>query len=201
MSRNDEKLAKFLAAINEYADNCCDDIVKETESLIEKAVKEAESKAVKQEELFVQHEYARLKNELSGEYSRRAMERRRELLEKRAQITEDVFNKAKAKLVEYTKTTEYENKITTDVRKSAVMFGNYMGATEFYVRPGDEIAKKCIAAIFSSSMITEDKTISIGGFRAVNLSRGVVADATLDSALEGRKDWFSENSGLSVSEV
>lgn len=201
MSNQDEKLTKLLSAVNKYAEDLRSQIVTETASIVNSKLKKAEKEAADEEELVVQQEYAKIKNEISREYSVKEAERRRQLLEKRAQITDSVFNKAQKRLLEYTKEPGYEEKIIIDIRKSAVMMGDYMGATEFYIRFGDETAKRCISSIFTGSKITEDDKIKIGGFRAVNLSRGIVADATLDTALEGRREWFLENSGLSVSEV
>lgn len=201
MLQQEERLAKFLHAINEYAQGQRNQIAEETEQFMKKELKKAEDDAKHQAYYFIQHELAKMKNEISGEYSRKEMERRRQLLEKRANITLEVFERAKKKLLEYTKTEEYGDKVTLSARKAALLFGDYMGSAEFFIRPGDEIALRHLQAVFSGNKITPSEEIKIGGFRAVNLNRSVVADATLDTALEDQRQWFSENSGLSVSEV
>ena len=48
------------------------------------------------------------------------------------------------------KTENYGKKVTLSARKSAVMFGDYMGSAEFYIRPGDSVARSNLLAVFSN---------------------------------------------------
>ena len=43
-----------------------------------------------------------------------------------------------------------------------------------------------------------DKSIKIGGIKGFCKAMNIVADETLDSKLYAQKEWFIENSGLSV---
>ncbi|MBQ6570578.1 MAG: hypothetical protein IJL87_10040 [Clostridia bacterium] len=199
--QENNKLANFLHAINEYAERQSIEIEEETEQFMSRELKKAEDDANREAYYFIQHELSKMKNEISGDYSRKEMERRRQLLEKRAAITAEVFDRAKSRLLQYTKTENYGKKVTLNARKSAVMFGDYMGSAEFYIRPGDSVARDHLHAVFANNAVHETDDIKIGGFRAVNLNRSVVVDATLDTALDGQREWFLENSGLSISEV
>ena len=201
MLQQEERLAKFLHAINEYAERQSSTIAEETAQFLKKELKKAEDAAKEEAYFFIQQELAKMKNDISGDYSRKEMLRRRQLLEKRASITAEVFERVKSRLIEYTKTEQYSKEVILNARKAAVMFGDYMGSAEFYIRAGDAIAERSLHAVFAGNTVHHSENIKIGGFRAVNLNRGVVADATLDTALENQRQWFSENSGLSVSEV
>ena len=64
----------------------------------------------------------------------------------------------------------------------------------FYARPQDVEAAK--SAVPAGCEVTADATIRLGGLRAK--SGAVEADDTLDMKLEAQKDWFLQNSGMSI---
>ena len=49
-----------------------------------------------------------------------------------------------------------------------------------------------------STEVVADKSIKIGGIKGFCKAMNIVADETLDSKLYAQKEWFIENSGLSV---
>ena len=64
----------------------------------------------------------------------------------------------------------------------------------FYARPQDVEAAK--SAVPAGCEVTADTTIRLGGLRAK--CGAVEADDTLDMKLEAQKDWFLQNSGMSI---
>ena len=56
-----------------------------------------------------------------------------------------------------------------------------------------------LKALFSGETeVCTDKTIKIGGIKGYCKALSIVADETLDSKLYAQREWFIENSGLSV---
>ena len=56
-----------------------------------------------------------------------------------------------------------------------------------------------IKAVFAGSTeVVADNSIKIGGIKGFCKAMNIVADETLDSKLYAQKEWFIENSGLSV---
>lgn len=54
----------------------------------------------------------------------------------------------------------------------------------------------CKSAVPAGCEVTADTTIRLGGLRAK--CGAVEADDTLDMKLEAQKDWFLQNSGMSI---
>ena len=52
--------------------------------------------------------------------------------------------------------------------------------------------------MFSDFEIKEDASIKIGGLKASDKDKKIIADDTLDVRLLSQRDWFAENSGLNV---
>ena len=65
---------------------------------------------------------------------------------------------------------------------------------QFYARPED--VKAVEAAVPAGSSVQPDDGIRLGGLRAK--TGAVEADDTLDVKLDAQKDWFLQNSGMSI---
>ena len=68
-----------------------------------------------------------------------------------------------------------------------------------YVRPGDmRFADDIKKAFGRDCKVESSEEITIGGCRAGVVGGSTVADDTLDTRLEAQREWFLENSGMSV---
>ena len=68
-----------------------------------------------------------------------------------------------------------------------------------YVRPGDmRFADDIKKAFGRDCKVESSDEITIGGCRAGVAGGSTVADDTLDTRLEAQREWFLENSGMSV---
>ena len=61
-----------------------------------------------------------------------------------------------------------------------------------------DFADKLKALFVGETEVCTDKTIKIGGLKGYCKALSIVADETLDSKLGAQREWFIENSGLSV---
>ncbi len=197
MASNMEKMSGFYSAINHYAEAQREQIAKDIEAFREKHLKEAEDDAQIEAGRLLKKEVAEARADIVREMSHKEIDARRVLLEKRQNIEDEVFAKAKEKLVEFTKTFGYEkslNKFATDI-KNVMNDSN----TTFYVKNGDGKAKAAIMNTFgASATVKVDDKIEIGGFRAENLALRKTLDNTLDAMLDDQHSWFEENSGLAI---
>ena len=103
---------------------------------------------------------------------------------------------AKAKLVEFTKTSAYNEKLLKSAKEISTLFGDE--SCIIYINEKDMDKADSIKAEFISAEIVADSSIVIGGIKGYCSAMNIVADETIDTKLYAQKDWFIENSGLKV---
>lgn len=195
-----EKTAKtdnFLKAIKKYADEQRNAMRTEVEQLKEEKIKEAEKKAKYDSEKLIKDRLEAKRNEQTSKLAKMTQEGQKKLFLERAEMTDSVFKKAEEKLIEYTKTADYGEKLLQSAKNIAALFGGE--SCTVYVNERDMAAADKIKALFSGETeFSVDKTIKIGGLKGYCKAMSIVADETLDSKLNAQREWFIENSGLSV---
>lgn len=194
---NDEKMNKFYQAINHYAEEQRKKIETEITDFKRKELDDAEVDALTEAYNMIQKEMAEMRNGISRELARRELMGRRELLEQRGKITEEVFERAAKELAVFAQTEQYADML---VRFAAQLPAKFRGAgTVIYLKKEDEKFEDQIKNAFGGSCTFQaDAEIKIGGIRACNSEMGIMADETLDSLLEDQRAWFEENSGMAV---
>ena len=112
-------------------------------------------------------------------------------------MTDSVFKKAEEKLALYTKTAEYSEKLTESAKNVAALFGDK--SCTLYLNEKDmDFASRLKTLFAGETEVCTDKSIKIGGLKGYCKALSIVADETLDSKLGAQREWFIENSGLSV---
>lgn len=107
MMPSDEKASAFLEAINKYAEQQRNEIHAEVEQFKEEELKKAEIEVLTDAYTLIQKEMAQMRKEVATEISHEEMEGKRKLFLQRRQITQEVFERAKEKLLAYTQTDTY----------------------------------------------------------------------------------------------
>lgn len=195
-----EKSAKtdnFLKAIQKYADEQRNAMRSEVEQLKEEKLKEAEAKSKYDSEKYIKDRLEEVRNKETGRLAKMMQESQKELFLERAKMTESIFEKAAKKLIEYTNTAAYKDSLIENAKAIAKLFdGNDF---VLYVNAKDMDSAPKIKSLFDKNVeVTVDKTIKIGGIKGYCKAMNIVADETLDSKLYAQRDWFIENSQLSV---
>ena len=127
----------------------------------------------------------------------REQEVRRDLLTRRQEITEEVFQKAKDALRAFAASEAYAAFLERAVQEAAVLFT--AGDTVFCMRPEDSKWQKTVQKAFGAPCtFAQDGKIHLGGFVVRSKSLGLAADQTLDAMLEDQRAWFEANAGLSI---
>ena len=160
-------------------------------------LEKAETESLNDAYVLIQKEMSQMRLAISSEVSRKNMERRKTLFEKRQQITIEVFQKAANPLAEFT--------ITADdpvlLEKYAAQIAQVLTqpGTVLSIRKKDAALSSRIQKAFGGNCtIEETNDIKLGGIRGYNASMGLVADETLDSKLEEQREWFTETCGMHV---
>lgn len=199
MISQEEKLAAFLKAINDYAHSQQQRILTELENRNRAALERAERETLSDAYHMINQQTADVRNSISRDLSARELESRRKLLEQRAQIEQRVFERAQAKLAEFAASEKYAEHLCACAESAGQVFAQ-SGDVKLLVRQSDmqyaaQLEESC--GIVCTVEACDD--ILIGGLRAMCEQAGKIADYTLDSALEAQHEWFAENSALSVS--
>lgn len=195
-----EKTAKtdnFLKAIKKYADNQRNTILSEVDNFKKEKIAEAKKKAEYDSEKLIKDKLEAKKNEQTSKIAKLMQEGQRKLFLERAEMTESVFKKAEEKLIEFTKTTKYAELLNNYAKNISALFDGK--SCVIYINERDMAFADQIKTLFGGKAeLCADKTIKIGGLKGYCEALSIVADETLDSKLNAQREWFFENSGLSV---
>lgn len=187
----------FLKAIEKYAEEQRNKIRFESESFKKQELEKAESEGLREAYTLIQREMAAIRTEISSQLSRNEMESRQKLFEKRNQMANTVFEKVAEKLNEFTRTADYEKLLLESVKKIAQVLKS--DDIIFFVRESDlKLSEKIKLAFPTSCEVKASKEIKIGGITGRSASLGLIVDETLDTKLDGQREWFYQNSGLRV---
>ena len=196
MGKNN-KTDNFLKAINKYSKLERQQIQNDIETVRDEELKKAEANGKKMAKDFIAKEYSAVKTAVTGQYAVKNLEAQGKVYKKREEITNSVFEKAFAKLKDFTSTPQYKDLLIKSAKEIADIFKE--NSCVIFISENDNKFAQDIKAQFSGEVTVEnDVAIKIGGIKGFCKDLKIVADNTLDSKLNSQKDWFTENSGLKV---
>ena len=190
------KTDSFLEAIKKHALEKQELMRNEISEMKAAAIKNAEKKAKSDSDKLIREKLEEQRNEQRSIIAKKSQQAQKELFIKRLEMTDTVFEKAKAKLIEFTNTLEYNEKLINSAKEISELFGDE--SCTIYINEKDMDKADSIKAIFINAEITTDNSIVIGGIKGFCPAMNIVADETIDTKLYAQKDWFIENSGLKV---
>lgn len=194
---NAAKTDNFLKAIKKYADEQRQSMHDEVEHLKEERLNEAKAKGKADSEKYISDMLEKKRNEETGKIAKLIQEGQQKLFSQRSEMTENVFKKAEKRLIDYTKTDEYTKGLVESAKAIAELFENENCV--IMLRADDIDKVENIRSLFcTNAKFIADNSIKIGGIKGYCDKKRIVADDTLDSKLSEQRQWFVENSGLSV---
>lgn len=192
----DNKTSSFLKAINKYAQQQSDAILKEAEEFRQKEIERATKEAITDAYTLIQKNITLEKAKIVSDYAKLSQKSRSEIFVRRNEIVEEVFEKATSKLVSFTKTAEYDEYIKKSASEIAKLFEDKNCVIS--IKNDDAHKTDMIKAIVPNCTVEFDNSIVIGGIKGYCEELSVIADDTLDSKLFNQRQWFAENSNLEV---
>ena len=196
MLNQEERAAKFFDAITKDAEERHEEMTRKTRETVESGLEKAKTKAHSQAQAKIERERMLKEQEFNRTVANERTQQRARLTDKRGAITDEVFGDAREKLVAFTESDGYADFL----KKSAAGFAAVFPQGDVtYVRPGDmRFADDIKKAFGRDCKVESSDEITIGGCRAGVAGGSTVADDTLDTRLEAQREWFLENSGMSV---
>ena len=197
MLNQEERAAKFFDAITKDAEERHEEMTRKTRETVESGLEKAKTKAHSQAQAKIERERMLKEQEFNRTVANERTQQRARLTDKRGAITDEVFGDAREKLVAFTESDGYADFLKKSAAGFAAVFPQ--GDVIVYVRPGDmRFADDIKNAFGRDCKVESSDEITIGGCRAGVVGGSTVADDTLDTRLEAQREWFLENSGMSV---
>lgn len=191
------KTDNFLKAIKKYAEANKTAMQGEVKQLKTERLKEAEQQAELDSGRLIQEKLQEKLNEQTAMLAEKTQEGQRKLFIERSAMVDEIFKLSAERLVEFTKSGDYSQKLLNSAREIAELFGD--NECVLFLNERDLASADKIKACFKAGAeVRTDKTIKIGGLRGYCESMRIIADETLDSKLEAQREWFVENASLSV---
>ena len=194
MIQEQERAEKFFRAIRRDASRRRKEITQQIDAYIAAETEKAEAEAQRTADDRVKYESDRIQAQTNSRLAKATTETSARLAACRNEITRQVFDQAKAKLLAYVQTPEYLTWLDQSLESMASLLGAGMTV---YVCPRDLPAlEKLRASKGVDCQLQADENILIGGLRAENNTK--TADDTLDGRLADQEDWFFQSAGLSI---
>ncbi|MDO4742901.1 MAG: V-type ATP synthase subunit E [bacterium] len=192
------KINKFVSLITKEAEDQKLSIEAETKEIIDKEIQTAEDEALRECYDYMKQKTLELEKNNGNELSQQLYEYNKKVILHRNQISDSIFNSVSEKLYSFCKTKAYEEFISRSI-KNALLKLNDKTLTVF-IKPGDVTAATVVQKACSGISLKEDPSIIIGGLSAINADGTIFINDTLDARFDEQKRWFSENSGLTISD-
>ena len=193
MNSDNEKISAFLDSINRDAQERCKQIKQEADRYVMQELGKAREHAHEDVKALKKTETDRLNEEANAGFSELEAQEKKKLIERRAEITNEVFGKAKEKLSEFAQSAEYIAFLKKSIGEIKKAIGD---SCVIFLKPDDNKYAAELSGLCKE--IKYDRSIEIGGCKAENLDGRMTADDTLDARLEAKKADFYKNSGLSI---
>ena len=146
---------------------------------------------------YLNRELKNLNTDFSSEINRIHTENHRKLMEKRENLLETVFQDVRKKLVDFVKSDAYVSLLEKTLKETV----DYLEVepVTFVVCEDDDVIKDVIEDTLSIDYeIKTSQAITIGGFKAKSVEKGLEIDRTIDKKIKEQRDWFHANSGLFI---
>ena len=193
------KTDNFLKAIEKYAAEQRSRLESEAEEFKEKELNKAEEDGLKEAYVLLQRKMLSINTGIARELSKAQNASRKSIFEKRREIEDEVFERARKRLLEYAETDKYTEKLLESVKKISLKL-TADDVVLYVSQRGMKLKNKIISAFGKKCDVQPSNEIMIGGITGISREMGLLADETLDTRLSQQREWFCENSGLKVTE-
>lgn len=194
----DYKSGNFLDAINKFNEEERAKVLSEMEQKRVEAVKAAKAKGEQDAEKYIKKNLSAEKTVITAKYAVKTLDSQGKVFKTRDEMVDEVFKRSADKLKEYSASSEYKTKLLALAKEVADSFED--NSCIVYVKEDDLKYADDLKSVFSGSVeVQSDVKIRLGGLRGYCKDLRIVADNTLDSKLESKRQWFIDNIDLKIS--
>lgn len=195
---SDNNLDKFIDAVLKDANEQREHLLQEIEEEKQRELEKAENDILKNIYIHIQSEIAEIKHQSGRDLSKKALEIRKELLQKRDGLSEKIFAMLKERLTAFIQTEDYKKYLFDGIQKTISLSGDCK--VIFYTLAKDtELVKGLCKDLKCNAEVEIDEEIELGGFILVCNEKGIRLNETLDERFKEQIGHFNEISGLVIS--
>lgn len=187
MGTENEKLQKFICAVNDEIDEKVSAILDEAESVKENILAAAKEESEEAAEKYISSGKKKSGNRFVRDISRAELEMKKSVLRCREELSDKVFSEVEKKISEYRSSNEYADSL---IKKLLIL--NVGAGTEIRLSPKDIKLADVLKRVVKAENVTfiSDSSIRLGGFSAYSKENGTIIDKTFDLAVEEQRNIF-----------
>ena len=200
MQQQMEKLLHFTDAVMKNAARESDELRRQLADTRTKTLEKAREEAQEAARTYYDREAARIRAQAGREVSMHLMEAKRKIYLRRKEIGQEVFEKVRQRIAQYTASPEYPKHLEALL---AAAMKQLPGARRVSLRLRKEdlpLADRLAKTIAPVKVEYEEGSFSLGGLALRCPELGLRVDCSFDNQLEELASHFAESFGLSVSD-
>lgn len=200
MQQQMEKLLHFTDAVMKNAAWESDELRRQLADTRTKTLEKAREEAQEAARTYYDREAARIRAQAGREVSMHLMEGKRKIYLRRKEIGQEVFEKVRQRIAQYTASPEYPKHLEALL---AAAMKQLPGARRVSLRLRKEdlpLADRLAKTIAPVKVEYEEGSFSLGGLALRCPELGLRVDCSFDNQLEELASHFAESFGLSVSD-
>ncbi len=185
--RENAKLERFISAVNDEIDVKASAILAKAEEEKNKIISAAETEAEKAAEEYTVQSRKKNGNKFVKELSRAELDMKRDILRRREELTDKVFEAVEKRLAEYRTTNSYADGLI-----KTLLLMNVSRGAEIRLAEEDMKYVPALEKIIKAEGVTfvSDSSVKLGGFSVYYAEKGIIIDKTFDLAAEEQKNAF-----------
>ena len=187
MGAENEKLQKFIEAVNDDIDVKVSELLKEAEEERKNIISAAEAESEDTAEKHLNSSRKKTGNKYVRDISKAELEMKKEVLRHREELSDKIFDVVKERISEYRTTAAY-----FDGLAKTLLLLNITGSAEVRLAAEDMKYADALKKVVKSADVTfvSDDTIKLGGLSVYSKDKGTIIDKTFDLAAEEQRNSF-----------
>lgn len=184
-----DQLDRFIAAIEREANKEIEQILNEAEESKKSELTSKEDEVLYNAYEMIQGKVSESSVETKKEISKRQLEYKKSLLERRKQLELQVFRNVEQKILDFRNEPDYENWIISKIKKFSEEYNqdNVVFQIGLFDR---KLEGKILVAYGKPCKVECVDSIKLGGVIFADYKNSYIIDETFDSILEDEKEWF-----------
>lgn len=190
MDMNNEKLQRFIDAVNSETERKVSEMLGEAEKEKKEILSEAERESEEFAERYFSTGNKKNGNRYVRDISKAELEMKKEVLRRREELTDEIFSVVRERLTSYRNDPKYVDMLVKDLLRVKVSNG-----AEIFLAPEDmKYADTLKKAIRSENVVfSPDENIKLGGISVYNKDSETISDKTFDMAVEEQRQLFANS--------
>lgn len=190
-------MERILKQIEKNTSQVIDKVKNEIEESLQKELDLYHDQLEEETQLYIDQELSEIRQSLMKSDSQAKWKLKKNLLEKRNELANRLFEDVLNDLLVFRSSEEYRSYFETTLVQTIETYDLRQGFLRINSQD-EELAEQLLKSNDLRLVLKIDDSIHIGGFFISNLTELMEVDMTLDAKLNDQKEWFYGHSALIV---